>query len=583
MGQGIQRTALALAACIIQSADAQVSVYDAATQLVTIPSVSVGASTFTNVTLLNGGNFVFTLQGATEQKPAGPGVANYDAPSGVLTMPAVKVGAETYVDVKLLNTGNYVFTLQGATPLPADTEAEIKAFMASFDALWAKAVPANGAAAASLQDACYRGGGRTRAWLIADFDSDLVRNRARDSYRVGAQRTKVQVLALRERLNPDGSTRREVDVSYDVVYKDGSTARDSTETLISGSSAGTPGCNTAQTGPAWRFFGNQRLVSFSVLARMTREERYAIATGAPLNPSVRYRRDVRISVNDPMAHAKYVVVSGPGPAATINGASVPWSWKMVSPFLMRSAPELAGKTGNYLNYQDDDGFRYCGIAGTGTPVASASDCLSYGAQGDNWGHGFTATPDAAADQAFASQGWVVGGVYRLDVYNDDGWKTVNGHANKTPIATYYETLKTLPQTFVAMAGSGSQPTSNDRFARLDFGGLGINGVRSNALSATPSAIGVTWTPQAALPDGSTFRLLQSWEYFEGLKTGVAAGASWPKLRSLDRSYPGPQATSLGQWPVLPLPKDMAGRSYFEYLLYSVDRGQGVLQSRVTFQ
>lgn len=580
MGKGIQVTALALAGSIAGTADAQITVFDGATQLVTIPSVSVGASTYAPVTLRHDGNLVFSLAGATEQKPASPGVANYDLASNVLTMPAVKVGPDTFVDVKLLNTGNYVFTVQAATLLPAATEAEIKAFIASYDALYASAVPANGVAGAALSDACYRRGGRTRAWLITDFDSELANNRARDSYRVGEQRTNVQVLALRDRVNPNGSGRREVDLSYDIVYKDGSSAKDVNETLISGSSSGTPGCSTAQTGTGWRFFGNQRLVSFALHARSTRELRYDINTGAPLNNSQRYRRDIRVQVTDPMANAKYVVVSGPGPAALVNGSLVPWSWKMVSPFLMRSAPELAGKAGNFINFENDDSFRYCGIAGTGTPVASASDCLTYGAQGDSWGFGFTATPNAAADQSFAEQGWVAGGLYRLDVYNDDGWKTVNGHAGKTPIATYYETLLVLPQTFVAMVGND---TNADRFAHLSFGALGVSGVRSNGMSATPSPIAVTWTPQADMLDGSQFRLFQTWEYIEGQKTGNAAGAAWPKLRSQARAYPGSLATSLANWPVQTKPSGMAGRNYFEYLLYSVDRGQGVLQSRVTFQ
>ena len=562
------------------NASAQVTVYDGATNQVTIPSVSVGASTFTNVTLLNTGNFVFTLQGATEQKPAGPGVATYDGATNVLTLPAVKLGSDTYLDVKLLNTGNFVFTLQGATLLPQATVDEVKAFVASFDALWATAVPANGTVAVSLNDSCYVSNGRTKAYLAADFDADPADTRASEAYRVGSTRTNVQVLALRNLSNADGSSRREIDYQYDIVYKDGSTARDAKETLVSGSSAGTPGCSTPQTGNALRFLGNQKKVGFSLLARASREERYTIAAGAPLSPSVRYRRDIRVSVTDPLGNATYVVVSGPGPAATVNGVSVPWSWKMVSPRVMRSAPEMAGKTGNYINFLDDDSFRYCGISGTGTPVASASDCLTFGAPGDNWGFGYTQTPDANADKGFTDQGWVVGGVYKVDVYNDDGWKTVNGHASKTPIATYYETLKTLPRTFVEMAGAG---TTTDNFARLNLGALGATGVRNNGMSATPVPISLSWNPQPGLSTTQPFRLLQGWEYLEGQKTGLVSPATWPRLRVLGRTYPGPTATSFANWPVSAPPKDMASRSYFEYMLYHTDRNQGVIQSRITFQ
>lgn len=565
---------------ISAGAQAQVTVYDGATNLVTIPSVSVGASTFTNVTLLNTGNFIFTLQGATEQKPAGPGVATYDGATNVLTLPAVKLGNDTYLDVTLLNTGNFVFSLQGATLLPQATVDEVKALLASFDAKWATAVPADGTQATSLNDACYLSNGRTKAYLVADFDADLAETRASEAYRIGATRTNVQVLALRNLRNSDGSSRREIDVQYDVVYKDGSTARDVKEVLVSGSTAGTPGCSTPQTGSTLRFLGNQKKVGFSLLARASREERYTIAAGVALSPSVRYRRDIRVGVTDPLGNATYVVVSGPGPAATVNGVSVPWSWKMVSPRVMRAAPEMAGKVGNYTNFLDDDGFRYCGISGAGTPVASASDCLTFGAPGDNWGFGYTSTPDAAADKGFTDQGWVVGGVYKLDVYNDDGWKTVNGHAGKTPIATYYETMKSLPRTFVEMAGSGP---ATDNFARLNLGALGATGVRNNGMSATPAPISLSWNPQPGLSSTQPFRLLQGWEYVEGPKTGVVSPATWPRLRALGRTYPGPTATSFANWPVAAPLKDMANRSYFEYMLYHTDRNQGVIQSRVSFQ
>ena len=186
-------------------ASAQVTVYDGATNLVTIPSVSVGSSTFTNVTLLNAGNFVFSLQGATEQKPAGPGVATYNVATSVLTLPAVKLGSDTYLDVTLLNTGNFVFSLQGATLLSQATIDEVKAFMAAFDMLWNTAVPANGTLAVSASDGCYVSNGRTRAYLLADFDADIAETVASEAHRVGSRRTNIQVLALRNVRNGDGS------------------------------------------------------------------------------------------------------------------------------------------------------------------------------------------------------------------------------------------------------------------------------------------------------------------------------------------------------------------------------------------
>jgi hypothetical protein len=116
-----------LLALIGGAASAQVAVFDMSTNLLTIPSVKVGASTYTNVILKN--SFVFTLQDATEQTPAGQGYAIYDGASNMLTIPAVKVGTETYLDVKLLNTGNFVFILQGVTPLTASTVGGSQCFL----------------------------------------------------------------------------------------------------------------------------------------------------------------------------------------------------------------------------------------------------------------------------------------------------------------------------------------------------------------------------------------------------------------------------------------------------------------------
>jgi hypothetical protein len=209
-----------LLALIGGAASAQVAVYDTSTALLTVPSVQVGAETYTNVILKN--SFLFTLQDATEQIPAGQGYASYDTTTSVLTIPAIKVGTATYLDVKLLNTGNFVFIIQGMTQLTASTVSEINALLASKDALSARSVPASGAIFTSLADACYRNGGSTKAYNISDYDANLALVLARDAYRIGAKRTNMQVLAVRNSTNSNGSSRREIDVQYDLVYSDGS-------------------------------------------------------------------------------------------------------------------------------------------------------------------------------------------------------------------------------------------------------------------------------------------------------------------------------------------------------------------------
>ena len=171
------RSALSLAVSTLVlagAATAQVTTYDVATGVVTIPSVMAGGASFTNVTLLYRGDSVFDFTGGVEQLPAMPGDAltRYDLVTGVLTLPAVKVGNETFLDVTLLNVGNFVFTLQTATALPASVSADVTAFFRSAEQMLATAVPASGAARIALGDSCWAGNGRTRANFIADWDAN---------------------------------------------------------------------------------------------------------------------------------------------------------------------------------------------------------------------------------------------------------------------------------------------------------------------------------------------------------------------------------------------------------------------------
>jgi len=106
----------ALLFCISGGAWAQSISYDFATGILTIPSVKVGTATFVNVTLLNIGNFTFTLQGATAQVPPGPALATYDPATGIATLPSVQAGPDRY-DVTLQYLGNVSFRLLSATLL----------------------------------------------------------------------------------------------------------------------------------------------------------------------------------------------------------------------------------------------------------------------------------------------------------------------------------------------------------------------------------------------------------------------------------------------------------------------------------
>lgn len=563
--------ALALTPCL-----AEVINFDAATGVVTIPSVSVGPSTYVNVRLQADANFVFSVAAATPQQPATPGVATFA--DGLLTLPAVQVGSQTYLDVTLRDAGNLSFTLQSATPLPAATLDAVNALFTAADAMFATAVPATGALRMSLNDGCWRDDGRTKANFIADWDANAAKYAQRDAYHVGRTRSNVQVLAVRNRTNADGSQRQEIDVQYDLVFKDGTRAAAQTTTLISGSSAGTPGCTTPQSAATLRGFGNQQLVRAEVRSRNVRDQRHALAGGAALSPAVNYRRSVQWGIEDPMGNASYVIVTGPGPAATVGGVATQFSLKFISPRLLRSAPELVGKPGNFLNWLDEDGFRYC-RAPTNPAVAAIADCAGLGATAFDYGH-TTATPNAANDATFDGQGWVAGSVFRFDVYSDDGWKTVNGHAGRTPIATYYDTLTTLPVPFVDMAGSGP---SADRFPRLNFGALSTAQVASNLISATPAPMSVTWNAPPALPGGRGLALFQGWEFSQGPKVGNAGGASNPAYRNIFYNFPGPTATGNAAWSVTAKPADQSAKTYGEFTILYSDRGDNNIISIVSFQ
>lgn len=573
------RPLVVAAACAAAAlAHAEPTRFDPASGLLTIPAVRAGSATYGNVVLRHRGNFVFEVQAASAMPFGAPAWASFDAASGMLTLPAVQVGTTTYLDVTLRDTGGLVFAVQGASEMPAALADDIAALMRANEQIYATVVPPNGAARLALTDSCQLHNGRTAAYDIAEIDADLPGYLAREAYQIGRTIRNVNVLAVRNLSNADGSTRREVDVEYDIVYRDGTTTRGFFNVLISGSSHGS--CATPQSSAALRFFGNRRLVETGVFARNVRDERYSRSTGAPLSPAVYHRRAIEFRIADPMANAKYVVVTGPGPAGTVNGAAAQFSLKMLSPHVVRSAPELAGKNGNYLNFPDDDAFRMCRISGSNVPVAAVADCAGQGTGGFDWGWGPTSTPNAAADQGFADQGWVAGGVYRFDVYNDDGWKTVNGQATRTPIATYWSTLDRLPYTFAQMTTGAS---GAEILPRLNFGAMTTAQVAANANSATPAPVAVSWAALPGLPDGRTFGLFQGYEYHEGSKTGNPGGAYFPAYRTLTRNFPGSLATSQPSWTTTPKLPEQASKGYFDYTLFYVDRTRSRLISTASFR
>lgn len=321
---------------------------------------------------------------------------------------------------------------------------DAKAFLARVDAMYATGLPATGAAWASLADGCSMTNGFSKTDDQARFDSDPD-VRALTARRIGSKRTNVSVVAERRTTNADGSARREIDIRYDIEHKDGVTQSGVAETLIQGSSAGTliagSPCTTPQDSLTVRAFGNQRLVSASVTSASVVFDRFKLADGTALSPARTYRSEIRFNISDPANRITYATISGPGVRGT---------YKLVAPRLLRSAAEFSGKPGNFVNLPDDETFKVCRPAsGTSYPDAGVADCTTNGAVGNNWQT--TGTDPAVVDRDFATFGFAAGGTYTINVYNDDGWKAINGHANARPLATYQTRLASLPASAVDLA------------------------------------------------------------------------------------------------------------------------------------
>ena len=366
--------------------------------------------------------------------------------------------------------------------------------MTSTDAVFATALPGAGAERFKFSDSCLLAGGQSKGYQVKNYDDNRALSQQENAFVVGSTTNNVRVVAKRKITSANGTTRLEADVIYDTVYKDGTTAIGTAATLVSGSTAGA--CATPGNSADLRFLGDQRKVFVDLQARNLRTDDFSLATGAPsaTTPTTQ-RREVRFRVFDAANAATYAVVTGPGPAGA-NGQ--PFSFKLLSPRILRSAPELAGKPGNVTSLRDTDTFKICRIVGTAVPTADIADCVGQGASFDNWGSNLPANagdPAAqkSADDRFAAQRWIAGGNYTFAVYADDGWKTVNGKTGKTPVATYSAVLKSLPYTFAQMnsASSGaSYPvfTSNVTVLQIAalFDGSGGPATLSGLKAAAPS-------------------------------------------------------------------------------------------------
>lgn len=392
-------------------------------------------------------------------------------------------------------------------PVPA--QAAAMAFLTSHSARFATAIPATGSAYLADTDGCSLHNGGSKAYWVADFDADP-QSVASKQWAVGATRSDVQVLAERTSTNADGTARREIDITYAIHYADGSIEENSKQTLISGSSSGSTMadgtvCTTPANSADFRFFGNRKLVNTSVTATNSRTQRTDLATGLPVSPQVVYSRFINLVVQDPAGVATYATISGPGIVSSITPLT-PMSVKLVSARLLRDDPMFAGKSGNNVDLKNTDSFGICRAANGAYAAAETADCTVDGATSSVLGaFNFPASSAAVGDAAFAAAQYVAGGAYTIRVYNDDGWKTVNGQAGKTPIATYTSNLNHLPFSMVQMAGA-SEVTG--LFPRITTSSMALAQMAAAINSKSAFTTNLAWSLPGTMPDARVAGLVE---------------------------------------------------------------------------
>ena len=458
------------------------------------------------------------------------------------------------------------------------------AFLAKADALQATSTPTPGAAAAAVLDACFVGNGFSRDFIVAEFDADPFAVASRQ-VSVGVTRSNVTVMAERSITNVDGSARREIDLKYDSIFKDGSkrTATadaEPTETIISGSSSGAKlpdgsNCTSSENKSDWRFYGNRKVINANVAAHNERIERTTLATGLPVAPAVIYSKYIRFNMSDPANVAKYATISGPG---IVGGSPLaPIALKLVSVRLLRDAPEFAGKNGNFVDWKDTDPWRVCRTTTGNYATADTADCVANGATGQNWGALGGAVP-ATVDSNFDGLGIVAGGAYTVTVYNDDGWKTVNGQLGKTPIAAYTAVLNSLPFSAATLAGTG---VATDLFPKVVTNSMTPAQISAAVRAKAPFSMDLSWTQPGAMPDGKALGWGGLFSFKQG-RVDAAQTAFNPASRQFDPSYPLANVTSDN----LPIPAAVAklGQpTYMQYWLSVNNRNGNVVESLYSFQ
>lgn len=469
-------------------------------------------------------------------------------------------------------------------PVPTSTASTepalplVRALLASYDASLATSIPASGATANAFNDGCALNNGTSQAQGVSEYDADPLRVASRQ-FEIGSTRSDVTVTAERTTTNPDNTVRREIDVKYVVNYADGTKNESATQTLVTGSSAGSTladgsACTTPQDTASVRFLGNKRVAQTFVNASNEKYERFLLSSGLKNTPPVTYNRFITLGVRDPAKIATYATISGPGLTST---PGVPASFKLVSPRLLRDDPLFAGKNGNFVDWRDTDIFRVCRTSTGSFAAADVADCVTHGATGSTWGS-FNSTDPAAQDAAFDALGVTAGGVYTVNLYSGAGWKTVNGQASETPIASYTTTLGNLPMSTVALAGTAAVPAN--MYPEFLTSSLTLPDIAANLRNKAAFSTDLTWAAPKALINGKTASLSSLYTFEQGRAT--AGPAFNPASRQVTLSYPASTALAATLNVPAPVPA-LVTPTYVEAVLEYANRNGNFIRTARAFQ
>lgn len=437
-------------------------------------------------------------------------------------------------------------------------------------------IPASGAVALMLSDGCLLNQGYSKALAVAEYDADANRVASRN-YEIGSTRTNITVLADRLSTNTDGTGHREIDVQYVINYLDGTKDESAFYTLIQGSSYGArmadgSVCSTPDNLPTLRFYGNRRRAQVFVNASNERADKFLLATGLAKTTAVLYNKFVNFGVRDPANVITYATVSGPGIKTTAGAAM---TLKLVSPRLLRNAPEFAGKNGNYIDWKDTDNFRVCRTSTGSFATAETAECVAHGATSSGFGS-FNVVGPIDSDTNFDAFGFVAGGVYTFKLYAGDGWKTINGQLGVTPVATYTSTLETLPMSTVALAGTLAVP--NNKFAVPSSTTLPwqiATAIRDKVAIAVP----LVWALPGTMPDARPLRMSALYSFEQGSTT---AAGFYPATRLSTVTYPSPTASAAPGYSVPAPVAAMLTPSYAEITLEYTNRNGNFVRTLQTY-